>query len=569
MTITPWSDAAKALVGAAFGNPEMRAKEEEMQLKRDQFGLDQQKFGLDQQKYGLDEAYNPARIGQAEASAGFDRARTATEAITQAKSQIELDNILKFLEPDAVAPEMNYAPMPEFNPSNVGPQGQGRNPAMVLPYDQIQPLDALPRMPAVSDQEFAEFDVRALPPGPEVPFNPMTMGGDAPVTEGPDPFAQLIAGLTGAPTQVAPPNGAAYFEDLGSQQEPLRLDVPAMAPPAPTDIMTPEIRQMIAAGYLKPENIGDMILAAEGQGANRGVVDPSKRIANAAAGTGTFLSPDQVLAQALGDTRDTATLGNLAETSLGTADIQNFEYGQNNKGFTEYLAAKDAGNNLTVTNPDGTTIQYGKNASGKPLTEVQGKYALFGTRAAQAQQNLESVLSSDYGRDMGKLGFTNSVDFITGMSKPESASGALVNNAIMSPEGRQLYQSANSFLTAIVRPDSGAALTPDEWQIYGKIFIPMPGDDDATVAQKRLDRQIATTALQGLSSGGAAQVAQLLQNKGVPVPKELQVYLNQAPAAAQSPAAAPVRQEMTDANGNRAIVEVGADGTMTVVEELQ
>jgi len=130
------------------------------------------------------------------------------------------------------------------------------------------------------------------------------------------------------------------------------------------------------------------------------------------------------------------------------------------------------------------------------------------------------------------------------MSKPESASGALVNNALMSPEGRQLYQSANSFLTAIVRPDSGAALTPDEWQIYGKIFIPMPGDDDATVAQKRLDRQIATTALQGLSNGGAGQVAQLLQNKGVPVPKELQVYLNQGtPVGRQptSPAAGPIQ----------------------------
>lgn len=541
MTITPWSDAARALVGAAFGNPEMRAKEEEMQLKRDQFGLEQKKYGLDEQrldldekKYGLDEAYNPARIGQAEASAGFDRARTATEAITRAKSQIELDNILKFLEPDAPAPTT------EFNPFNVGPQGQGNNPAMVLPYDQIQPLDT---MPAVSDAEFANYDVRALPPGPEVPFNPMTMGGDAPVMEGPDPFAQLIAGLTGTPTRAVPPNGAAYFEDLGPQQaEPMRIDVPAMAPPAPTDIMTPEIRQMIAAGYLKPENIGDMILAAEGQGANRGVADPQKRIQNAAAGTGTFLSPDQILAQALGATRDTATLGDLAETNLGTADIQNFNYGQQNPAFTEYLAQKDAGPNFTVTNPDGTTVTYGKQG-GKPLTEVQGKYALFGTRAAQAQQNLESVLSSDYGRDMGELGFTNSVDFITGMSKPESASGALVNNAIMSPEGRQLYQSANSFLTAIVRPDSGAALTPDEWQIYGKIFIPMPGDDDATVAQKRLDRQIATTALQGLSSGGAAQVAQLLQNKGVPVPKELQVYLNQAPAAAQPapPAGGPIQ----------------------------
>lgn len=549
MTITPWTDAAKALVSAAFGNPEVRAKEEEMQLKRDQ-------FTLEQQKYGLDEAYNPARIGQAEASAGYDRARAATEAITQAKSQIELDNILKFLEPDTTPTGTTYGPMTEYNPLNVGPQGQGRNPAINTPYDQIQPLDV---MPAVSEQDLANYDVGALPRGPEIPLNPMTMGGATPTAEKQDPFAQLIAGLTGSSAPTTP-------------QEPLRVDVPVMPPPSPTDMITPEMRQMIAAGYLKPENIGDLVLAAEGQGANQGITDPTKRIQNAAAGTGTFLSPDQILAQALGATRDTATLGDLAETNLGTADAQNYDKSLVEPGFADYLAAKDAGPNFTVTNPDGTTVSYGKNAGGKPLTEVQGKYALFGTRAAQAQQNLEKVLKNDYGKDMGKLGFKNSVDFITGMSKPESALGALANNAFMSPEGRQLYQSANSFLTAIVRPDSGAALTPDEWQIYGKIFIPMPGDDNATVAQKRLDRQIATTALQGLSSGGAGQVAQLLQNKGVPVPEGLKVYLNQGAAAGAqptSPAADPVRQEMEDANGNKAIVEIRADGTMTVVEELQ
>jgi len=350
MTITPWSDAAKALVGAAFGNPEMRAKQEEMDLKK-------QQFDLEQKKYGLDEAYNPARIGQAEASAGLDRAKAATEAISRAKSQIELDNILKFLEGPQTEPTM--APMPEFNPFNVGPQGQGRNPAMVLPYDQIQPLDSV-------DQP---LDVSQLPPMPSTPPNPMTMGKNIPAPKAPDPFGDLIANLTGAPTNTTPPNGAQFFE-----QPP----APAMRPPvAPTDILTPEIRQMIAAGYLKPENISDMVLAAEAQGANRGVTDPQKRITNAAAGTGTFLSPDQVLAQALGATRDTATLGDLAETNLGTADIQNFEYGQNNKGFTEFLDTQNATPSFTVTNPDGTVVNYGRpGAGGKPLTEQQSKVAI-------------------------------------------------------------------------------------------------------------------------------------------------------------------------------------------------
>lgn len=490
MTITPWSDAAKALVGAAFGNPEMRAKAEEMQLKRDQFGLEQKKYGLDEQrlgldekKYGLDEAYNPARIGQAEASAGFDRARTATEALTTAKTQIELDNILKFLgEEQPPQNEPSYAPMPEFNPNNVGPQGQGRNPAINTPYDQIQPLDALPVVPgpAVSDQEFADFDVRALPPGPEVPLNPMTMGGNTPVMEEPDQFAQLIAGLTGAPTRVVPPNGAAYFEDLGptqpGAQEPMRLDVPTMAPPSPTGMITPEMRQMIAAGYLAPENIGDLVLAAEGQGANRGVTDPSKRIQNAAAGTGTFLSPDQVLAQALGATRDTATLGDLAENNLGTADIQNFEYGQENPAFTEYLAAKDAGQEIEF-GPDGKVTRIGKGKGGpKPLTEAQGKNFTSANALEEPLVRVETMLNGGYEPNLADYTL-----FTQSMNSPMGASIAIPT---MSPEGQQFYGAVAPVAATIANILSGQGMTDTEQQRRLLAVIPIPGEDRTARALK-------------------------------------------------------------------------------------
>lgn len=488
MTITPWSDAAKALVGAAFGNPEMRAKAEEMQLKRDQFALEQQRygfdqekfgqeidlkrdqFGLDQQKYGLDEAYNPARIGQAEAGAELDRARAATEAITQAKSQVELDNILKFLTPDTMAPDMSYAPMPEFNPNNVGPQGQGRNPAINTPYDQIVPLDALPRIPAVSDEEFAKYDASPLPIGPEMIPRMTDIGGDLPMAEEADPFAQLISGLTGAPTptRVIPPNGAAYFEELGPQQMP---------PPSPTDMITPEMRQMIAAGYLKPEEIGKLILAAEGQGANQGVTDPSKRIQNAAAGTGTFLSPDEVLAQALGATRDTATLGDLAETNLGTADIQNFEYGQNTPGFTDYLDRQNATPSFSVTNPDGTVVNYGKPGAGaKPLTESQGKNFTSANALEEPLVRVETMLNTGYE--------PNIADYTLFTQSMNSPMGASIAIPTMSPEGQQFYGAVAPVAATIANILSGQGMTDTEQQRRLLAVIPIPGEDPTARALK-------------------------------------------------------------------------------------
>jgi len=127
----------------------------------------------------------------------------------------------------------------------------------------------------------------------------------------------------------------------------------------------------------------------------------------------------------------------------------------------------------------------------------------------------------------------NATDYIAGMAKTKSPTIQLIMNSAMSPEGKQMYQAQNSFLTAIVRPDSGAALVPDEWLTYGKVFLPMPGDDATTVAQKKADRQLATSALAALSNGGANTIANLMVSRGVPVPAELQSLLSAAPIPTQ------------------------------------
>lgn len=460
MTVTPWSDAARALVGAAFGNPEMRAEQEKMDLER-------QKVDIQQRQYQLEEALNPAKIGQAEAAAGYDNARTTTEGISAILEQIKLDGMRGFMEGGNGAAPMQppasngqgYAPMPAFNPSNVGPQGQGNNPAITTPYDQIVPLDTGletgDALPDVAYLGMGEFDgpLPALPPSPNVPYNPNDFAA-------PNPFDDLIAGLTGQP------NAAPVEQDLAQNlmQEPTPANI--------TDrLFPPDMKNMIAAGLVKPEDIGKLLLADEASAANQGVTDPNKRIQNAAAGQGTFLSPDEVLAQALGATRDTATLGDLAETNLGTADIQNFEYGQNNTGFEPFLDRQNATPSFSVTNPDGTVVTYGSSngTGGKPPTEAQGKNYTTANALQEPISIVQNMNAEGY-----EPNFTDYTLFTQSINSPMGASVAIPS---MSPEGQRYYGAIAPVAASIANLLSGQGMTDTEQQRRLIAIIPIPGED--------------------------------------------------------------------------------------------
>lgn len=71
-------------------------------------------------------------------------------------------------------------------------------------------------------------------------------------------------------------------------------------------------------------------------------------------------------------------------------------------------------------------------------------------------------------------------------------------------QGRQfqdpMFQIANNagleFLAAILRKDTGAAITAQEIEIYGQTYLPQPGDSPQALAQKKEARSRALRALQ-------------------------------------------------------------------------
>jgi hypothetical protein len=193
-------------------------------------------------------------------------------------------------------------------------------------------------------------------------------------------------------------------------------------------------------------------------------------------------------------------------------------------------------NSMSITtNPDGTTtVNYGP--QGK-LTEVQGKYSLFATRAAQASDNIDKMLAGPYKNELTGMTGSSVIDYIGGMGDSSGPVSAMISNATMTPAGKQFYQAANSFLVSVVRPDSGAALVPSEWVKYGRVYLPMPGDTDDVLAQKATDRRIATTALASLSNGGADIIAAQMAKAGIPIPSEIAKYVGKAGGSAGAPAA--------------------------------
>jgi hypothetical protein len=63
--------------------------------------------------------------------------------------------------------------------------------------------------------------------------------------------------------------------------------------------------------------------------------------------------------------------------------------------------------------------------------------------------------------------------------------GGLVGNALTSEKGKAWHRAAKETLAVILRKDTGAAVTDQEFELYGPIYIPMPWDDPTTKAAKK------------------------------------------------------------------------------------
>ena len=177
--------------------------------------------------------------------------------------------------------------------------------------------------------------------------------------------------------------------------------------------------------------------------------------------------------------------------------------------FQDWEASKKGGMSLQV-DPATGTVSFQQGGNIKPLTEGQSKDTVYSTRAQGALP-----LIDQFG------------DALT--SFPERMADWLpggAGNFVQTPEYQQAKQAGDEFLQAILRKDTGAAITSQEQEMYGKTYLPQPGDSAPVLQQKKVSR---TRALEAIKAGMPPQ-AILNQEKALRNTEEKTLGSGQPPA---------------------------------------
>jgi hypothetical protein len=155
----------------------------------------------------------------------------------------------------------------------------------------------------------------------------------------------------------------------------------------------------------------------------------------------------------------------------------------------------------------------------KPFTEGQSKDIVYATRAAGALEVLEPVAE-----ELTNLGSQMAGSDPTG----------IIRGRVQSPEYQIARNAGDEFLQAILRKDTGAAITAGEQALYGQTYLPQPGDGPEVLDAKRMARQRAVAAI----NAGMSPVQIIATEKA----------LGSAAPVGGAPAGVTIRY---DENGNR------------------
>jgi hypothetical protein len=128
--------------------------------------------------------------------------------------------------------------------------------------------------------------------------------------------------------------------------------------------------------------------------------------------------------------------------------------------------------------------------SGKP-TEGETNAAGFASRMVAAEA-ITSKLATGNAPKFGEA--ITSIIPLIGKAIPEVIPQAVGG---LSPERRQYLQAANNFIRANLRKESGAAIGADEWTAEFINYFPQYNDDEQTIKQKAIFRNILTQNMIG------------------------------------------------------------------------
>ncbi|SER18936.1 hypothetical protein SAMN04244573_03057 [Azotobacter beijerinckii] len=183
----------------------------------------------------------------------------------------------------------------------------------------------------------------------------------------------------------------------------------------------------------------------------------------------------------------------------------------------QYLLARDPGAYAKAQAAAGPNTK---------LTEQQSKDLVYYSRGNEANAQLAQQGDALTARSSGERGAVRGVVDTMIRGAPWVGDSS-VANTLVSTERQQAEQSGRELLASILRKDTGAAITDQEMAIYGRMYLPQPGDSEEVLNQKAEAR---TRALESIRNGmGSAQ------QLAAPVADGRRQSDESAPAAATAP----------------------------------
>lgn len=130
-------------------------------------------------------------------------------------------------------------------------------------------------------------------------------------------------------------------------------------------------------------------------------------------------------------------------------------------------------------------------ASAKAPTEFQGKSAIFGARAEEADRILSSLVGDKKYSPaaINAKASAEAVPIIGGML------GTAVSKFNLSDSDQKAEQAQRDFINAVLRQESGAAIADSEFDNARKQYFPQPGERAPAIAQKARARKLAVEGL--------------------------------------------------------------------------
>lgn len=164
--------------------------------------------------------------------------------------------------------------------------------------------------------------------------------------------------------------------------------------------------------------------------------------------------------------------------------------------------------------------QYGVAPDAPLVFDPTGKPSILSAGGVTVNTGDQMKLSESQSKDLGYYGRGKAADqalaplekSLTDLGGAAAAQAPMLGNYLKSPEYKQAEQAGREFIAAILRKDSGATITPDEMANYGAIFLPQPGDDDKTLANKRASRARAMQVMR-LGLGNAQPMADAIDQQ--------------------------------------------------------